>query len=620
MAKPMLRELLPEALCKNLTSGEERLLAAMPMGEFADLRLNNKQQDDPAQAERWGASRTIRASLLFWLATDPEAVQCLHPKGVQVAGAKITGRLDFEAATLPRRLMLIGCALPEGIVLRDAHVLALYFNDSHIGTIAADRLKTEGALLLRSCRIAGEVCLLGAEIGADLDCSGAKLSNPKNKALSADHLTTKGAVVLREGFEVEGEVRLRGAQIGGNLDCSGAKLRNPDGNALDADRLTTKGAVFLREGFEAEGEVCLRGAQIGGDLDCSGAKLRNPDGNALNANGLTTKGNVFLCQGFEAEGEVCMLGAQIGGNLECSGAKLHNPKDKAFSADHLTAKGSVYLNEGFESVGTVRMLGARIGGDLDCSKAKLRNPKGDALVCERAQVLGALFWRNVISSDGRINLANTRVGQLVDDAASWPPNSRLVLDGFEYGAFAGSALQTVVERLRWLRLQAPNPFVPQPYEQLAKVLRAMGHEQDARAVLIAKQKDRCRFAGLSHAAKVWSGFLGFTICYGYAPWRALWFIAFFLLLGCGVFWCANELGVMWSLKEATWQQPLQPFMYSADVFFPFLDLHQEAHWLPNPNQAPWGFAFRWYLWFHIVMGWIFSTLAVAAFTGLIHKD
>ncbi len=717
MAKPPLRELLPEDLRKDLTSAEEKLLEAATTGDFASLQTGDAQQDDPAQAEHWGPERTIRAALLFWLYTDPDAAKRVAAKGIRVQGARVVGPLDFEAAVLSLPLMLFGCAMPDGAVLRDTRAASLIFYESHIGAISADRLETKGPLFLRKCATAGEIRLLGAEIGGDLDCSGAKLRNPGGYALNADGVAAKGHVFLNNGFEADGEVRLLGAEIGGDLDCSGAKLRNPGGSTLNADGLTTKGNVFLREGFEAEGEVrllgaeigntldCraaklhnpgafalnadrlkargavflngdfetlgevrLPGAEIGGDLDCSGAKLRNPGGRTLNVDGLTTKGNVFLRDGFEAEGEVRLLGAKISSSFDCRGAKLRSPGGNALTADYLKTTGTVYLNLGFEAEGEVRLLGAEIGNTLDCraaklhnlgevalnasglttkgnvflregfeaegevrlldavigntldfSGAKLRNPEKWVLVCERSEVSGALFWTGV-SSDGKIDLVHLRVGQLVDDEKSWPLAGRLWLDGFEYGAFASSSPQTADTRLRWLRLQPMDPFLPRPYEQLARALRAMGHDQDARAVLIAKQKDRCRFARLSRAAKTWSRFLGFTIRHGYAPWRAFWFIAFFLLLGWAVFLYASELGIMQPLKEGV-SQPLQPFMYSADVFFPFLDLHQEKHWLPDPDRAPpWGFIIRWYLWFHIVMGWVFSTLAVAAFTGLVRKD
>jgi hypothetical protein len=67
-----------------------------------------------------------------------------------------------------------------------------------------------------------------------------------------------------------------------------------------------------------------------------------------------------------------------------------------------------------------------------------------------------------------------------------------VLDRCRYGAFTGSAPVDALTRLVWLGLQEPArwgiEFWPQPYEQLAKVLREMGHGGDARTVLIEKER------------------------------------------------------------------------------------------------------------------------------------
>jgi len=46
-------------------------------------------------------------------------------------------------------------------------------------------------------------------------------------ALNADGINVKGGTFLREGFHAQGEVRLLGAQIGGNLDCTGGRFENP---------------------------------------------------------------------------------------------------------------------------------------------------------------------------------------------------------------------------------------------------------------------------------------------------------------------------------------------------------------------------------------------------------
>lgn len=50
------------------------------------------------------------------------------------------------------------------------------------------------------------------------------------------------------GFTAEGEVGLVGARIGGQLDCDGATFRNPDGTALDADMLTVNQRMACRDG------------------------------------------------------------------------------------------------------------------------------------------------------------------------------------------------------------------------------------------------------------------------------------------------------------------------------------------------------------------------------------
>ena len=192
------------------------------------------------------------------------------------------------------------------------------------------------ALLLSHCHFDDFVRMLYAEC-AGLYLNGSRLV----RGLSASGLTTKGDVNLRQGFSVEGQVRLVDANIGRNLDCMGGKFHNPKRYALVADRLTTKGSVILRNDFSAEGEVRLVGANIGGDLDCSGGKFHNSGRDALVVDGLMTKGNVNLRQGFSAEGEVRLLGASISGNLSCEDGKFHNPGGNTLNAEGSNIKGGL---------------------------------------------------------------------------------------------------------------------------------------------------------------------------------------------------------------------------------------------------------------------------------------
>jgi hypothetical protein len=72
---------------------------------------------------------------------------------------------------------------------------------------------------------------------------------------------------------------------------------------------------------------------------------------------------------------------------------------------------------------------------------------------------------------------------------------------------------------------------------------------------------------------------------------------------------------------------LQPFVYSLDTFTPLIDLGQADYWLPNsqrgetfslgPMSVTTGGLLRSYLWFHILAGWVLSTLLFVGLTGSI---
>ncbi len=490
--KTKLEAILPKDLKPLKTEAEKALLEAAEKGEFADRRkLDPKDpgHDKPENSDNWSPERNIRAKLLAWLCTDKGASELVHYKGVQVAGAKVTGVLDLEAATLLHPLTLDYCAVKEAIILRDAETRTLSLQGSHTGPVSADRMKT-------------------------------------------------------------------------------------------------RGSVFLRYGFHARGEVRLLGADIEGDLDCIGGTFENENGYALNADGMKTMGDVFLRDKFHAKGEVNLLGAEIGGDLSCIDGTFENEKGVTLNAENMTVK-------------------------------------------------GVFFWRTKERPAGVVDLMHANVGQLSDNKESWPEEGKLALDGFEYGALApDDTPKSAEERLRWIGLQLPEPFKPQPYEQLAKVLRGMGHEEDARDVLIAKNDDMRKYGELSRITKLWYWFLGGTIRYGWRTRRViLGFIFPMLILGWGMFWCANDLKVMQPSKERVYMSTefkedgtvpptypvLSPLSYSIDTFVPFVNLHQENYWLPDASR-PWGWLFRIYLWAHILLGWLSSTLALVSLTGLIRKE
>jgi hypothetical protein len=211
-------------------------------------------------------------------------------------------------------------------------------------------------------------------------------------------------------------------------------------------------------------------------------------------------GSVFLNDGFRAEGEVWLLGASIGGQLVCRGGVFSNPEGNALHADDAQVGRSAFLNDGFQAEGTVRLLGASIGGDLYCTGGTFHHPSGNALHADGFQVGGGVYLDDGFRAEGVVRLAGGRVGWLLDEEASWPAPGNLRLNGFVYTAIAAGPTDAKA-RLAWLARQPLRPFRPQPYVQLANVLRESGHEADAKRVLIAKERARRKYGGLGWAAR-----------------------------------------------------------------------------------------------------------------------
>jgi hypothetical protein len=675
-----LRDILPQHLITGLTPAEETVLDKAIIGDVADFTTGDTEMDTLDNAGNWGNDRTIRSEFMYWLCTDEGASKLVHAKGIQIKGAKFVGDLDFDSAIIPHPLRVTGCETGD-IILRDAETRFLRFSKCITGQIIADRLSTKGSLFLKGTKTTGVVRLLGADIGGTLDCIGAVFENPGGVAFSADGIKVKGTVFLKVK-KATGGVRLLGADIGGTLDCIGAVFENPGGVAFSADGIKVKGTVFLKV-KKATGEVRLLGADIGGTLDCTSAVFENPGGVAFSADRIKSKGTVFLNM-KKTTGDVRLIGADIGGTLDCIGAVFENPGGVAFSADGIKVKGTVFLNMK-KAIGEVRLIGADIGGDLDCTGAVLENPGGvafsadgikskgnvllkvkkvigevrllsaeiygnleckgavfenlggDALSCENAQIKGALFLNDVNDIKGTLDLMHAKAGVLVDDEAGWPEKGKLEIDGFEYGGLPGAKTpKTAMKRLEWIRRQPDRPFKPRPYEQLAKVFREMGHDADAKAVLIAKHEDKRRFGDLDFWPRWRSWLLGFSLKHGYYPWRVVGFMCAIVYIGIVLFSMAYNGGIMLPSRERVYMDAaytnrddflakhkeypsFSAIIYSLDTFLPVVDLHQENYWLPS-RDVPYGRYFRWYLWFQIASGWVSTTLLVVYMTGLVRKE
>jgi hypothetical protein len=590
---------------EKLTDPERAVWDAVADGAPVQLPVGAPASDDPAKGATWGEDRQVRGQLLYELLTRRTGPRNVCPRALKLTGARITGALDLQAATLACPLMLSDCSFEQPINLQEAQALAVRLPGSHLLGLNAQQLTTQGDLELNAgFTTQGEVNLLGANIGGSLSCREANLANPGKEALIAEGMKV-GRDLLCDGLVAEGEVNLVGANIGGSLSCREANLANPGKMVLNANRLTVGQSMYCRHGFATQGEVNLIGANIGGSLQFVRAKLANPDGAALDAKGMKVGRNLW-CVELKAQGEVDLLGANIGGDLGFQKANLANPGGRVLNANRLTVGQSMSCSDGFATQGKVNLLGANIGGDLSFSGAKLNNRGGQVLRLEDVRA-GRLELSFGARPDGLVDLTNAQIGNLVDSQATWP--AILVLSGLCYDTLKADPEINVRARLGWLRLD-PDGYRPQPYEQLAATYRRAGQDEDARKVAIAKQRDRRQ--ALNWPGKVWNSFLYWTVGYGYQTWKAgVWLLA---LVGLG--WLLFNLlhpAYLVAAKPPSQRPSFHAGLYALDLLLPFADLGYQSAWIAS------GWARVPYLVWNL-SGWALTTAVIAALSGMIKRD
>jgi len=361
-------------------------------------------------------------------------------------------------------------------------------------------------LRLRGARITGSLDLQGCDCRRDLSLSQCILEGPLNLV----------------------NATLRGLHISGCVMAG-----------LSADNASFSGSVYIRAGSEVHGEMSLSGARISGDLQICDATLSSPDHDAIFAPSLRVEGSVFLGN-YPYSDTTTYLHAT--GMLFFSSARVDH--------DFFLTNTSITLVE--DGMGTpVFDPTEEHGRDM-------------ALSLARAKVGGILYLKDNQINKGIVNFAGARVARLRDEPEAPGASYPIRLDGFRYGDFSRHAETDIKARLDWLaRKPDEMQFTSQPYEQLAYVLQMMGHRNDARTVLMRKEKLLRAENRALMGSGLWRGvsafvdaFLRSTIGYGYRPGRAI-SIAIILILGLGFFYQAT-----WNAGDMT--PNAAPILVSAD--------------------------------------------------------
>ncbi|MGH7840910.1 MAG: hypothetical protein ACREQT_05245 [Candidatus Binataceae bacterium] len=491
-------ERMARAQFGDLSAAELQMLRMAPTRGVAWASPSqdpNAPINDPAKSAAWGPERTIRAETIEWLLSDTQASRLVHPSGIGVKAARITGKLDFSYLTITTPVMLVLCAISDGIDLQYSHFQSLDLRSSVTGPIVGDLAVSQSDVILRYGRY--------------------------------------------------GAVSLYRAEIGGNLEANGGRFIGDE--PLSAVDATIKGDALFHEDFSANGVVDFRLARVGRSL--------------------------------------------------------------SFNHAHFTGKGDSGLDAG------------------------------------RATVGGTLYWVEIAKTPRtQLDLSDAHVGALWDDEQSWPAPGELALDGFVYGEFSGGPADSA-RRLEWLRRQSATlQSEPQPYRQLAQVLREEGRPEGAINVEMARQ-DALTAKETRLGQRLWRFALKWVLGYGYRPLRALWWILLFVIFGAVLFGWGYHARIITPTNERAYEvfvrtgapppyyPPFSSFVYSLENFLPVVELHQGEYWRPNPLHMParsrpprlasttfGAQALRWYLWVHILAGWTITPLLFAGLAGLLRND
>lgn len=579
----------------------ERLVKHAKTGEVLNLRPTNLRPTfaNPAHSDLWPADRAIPANAIRRILTLPEPdMKSLHPDGLRIRGARIDGYANWNRIVFPRQLAFGQCGFASTIKLVGARISTLGLAGCALPGVNLDAAHIDGGVAAHKLTVHGETRAVGAHISGQLNLSGARLSNPNDRALVLDSSRISTGLMAKN-LTVVGDFLAVGTQISGQFNLHNATLTNPNGRALNLDGAHVEGTIFAGKltvhgetravGAHISGQLNLHdavltntdsnakaltfeGARIGNQVDLSRAILTNTKGQALTFDGAHIDSDLFA-SGLTVNGEVRAIDARIAGELSLSDATLIKPLTDSTALTLARTHIESGLNtDGMKVDGEITAIRAHISGGFDLTGSIVTNRGGDALVLESATVDQLILLPRKFT--GNIHLDLAKIGTLTVPPKSAPGNDRrtealldatLSATGWSVAELRGSLLQDwTVARSFLERTLDPEPgsenidqssmsfprfirhaklrrterqFVPEPWFVIADVYERIGQPEQARRMRLHTEKQVTKHTrGTTKKSRL---IHAATVGYGYRPFRpAVWLIG--VLVAAGLLIWTNQ--------------------------------------------------------------------------------
>ncbi|WP_406287446.1 pentapeptide repeat-containing protein [Embleya sp. NBC_00896] len=424
-------------------------------------------------------------------------------------------------------------------------------------------------------------------------------------------------------------LRLTGALVTGRLELGGGRMdvyisvircRFENPIILNVASSTTIFAnecvipAFQGRNLRIDGDLSLQRCEIPGGILILDARIDNdlrvhdcvvgPGGHdrAVYANGLQVGADATFDRSVFT-GQVSLHGARFGGNARFSGTRIGRPGEAALDLGRVYVEHSLFLTQGFHVSGSIRINDARVGDAIVLAGGTACTNPDEQLTLWRVTARG-LHLALTTPPLGRIVLNGASVGILTDTPDTWPPPGNLEIAELTYTTRRAAAPAGVADRIAWVE-RGTAEYAPQPYDQLASVYRSAGEDDEARAVLLAKQ--RRRRETLSIPGRLWGRVQDVAIGYGYRPARAFGWLVALIAVGTVVF-AANRPAPLKPDESPHWN----PFWYTLDLLLPVVTLGQDNAWKPAG-------ATQWLAYTLILLGWVLAGAAAAGATRVLNR-
>jgi hypothetical protein len=558
---------------------------------------------------------------------NSECRKCIVIGTVRIPGSQITGRIRLIG------VKMMGHFLGAAFIASGSRV---------DGGVFCEPQKKSPNEEQAPCLFAGTFRINHAVIGSHFNMEGATIV-AREVAVSAVRTTVQGSIKFTH-CKVCGELRLYGCRISGSLEVFGGLVE-------------TRGTGFCIDAYNAEIE---QGVSLTPPPSVPDDKLQPIDTLTLvGVVGLAYSklGTVELGRFRSSDNKTSAL--IIGGSLRFTGAQV----------TYVTSIRRVVItppcrlddwkkNEIMRALGQWRMNDERTILDADhADLGALLDISFDERSTGYARFFGAKV-KELYDENGKgWGSAPTGTGWAGDSCLPDQPLAgiRLGLNGFSYSHIGRNndeecprdslwsriigKHKMAAARLRWLARQCPNKrwtadtFFPQPYLQLAEVLRDTGYPEEAAEITVERRKLHNKHAAHNPVDRTLGWIFGFFFGFGYSSWRASFWLLVLFLASWGFTWIENtgvnftrfpdEFGQLRERLDAT--KPIEdtappcghPIVYALSQIIPVVhlesgngcDLVKTAGWLPEALHV-----------LIMLLAWIVIPIAALTYSGILRES